>query len=281
MIPSTDPAAYLATEYRRVMRSLYSKEFEGRADFYQNRGHSTDTQITANYAVWNALSVLRASRADLRIDRVLIVGPGLDFAPRTALDDRFRPQSYQPFAVADALVSLGLSPAPSIHCIDINRRVIEFFREFPLRRPPELRISSPPGDAGYVGWFQRLGAAIGAVRATGPLEKTIHVRKSIGLATTAESLNIITGRLDKEYDLVIATNVLVYFNDPELLLATVNITSMLTPGGYLISNELRPELDQFANAVGLAPVQARTMRLASGEKAPLYDGFSIYQKPSD
>ena len=39
---------------------------------------------------------------------VVVIGPGLDLAPRTDLIDAVAPQSYQPFAVADALLALSL-----------------------------------------------------------------------------------------------------------------------------------------------------------------------------
>src|SRR5206468_11134102 len=49
----------IRSEYERVMRSLYTKEFEaGKSDlaaWYQSRGHSSDTQVEANYAVWSGL----------------------------------------------------------------------------------------------------------------------------------------------------------------------------------------------------------------------------------
>ncbi|MEO7146029.1 MAG: hypothetical protein ABI165_21250, partial [Bryobacteraceae bacterium] len=108
LLPAADPIAYLSTEYARTMQSLHAKEFGHAPGYYQSRGHSTDTSVAANYAVWTALSVLHAMDPKLKLERVLIVGPGLDFAPRTSLDDRFPPQSYQPYAIADALIGLGL-----------------------------------------------------------------------------------------------------------------------------------------------------------------------------
>ena len=68
--------------------------------------------------------------------------------------------------------------------------------------------------------------------------------------------------------------------DLEALLAIANIESMLAPGGYFIHNELRAAIDQHTAAVGLTPVQARTVRIGSGTKAPLYDAFAIYEKPA-
>ena len=133
----------LFAEYAETMRFLYRKEFSSRqvrredlatyvSSLYQTRGHSTDTQIEANYAVWVALAGLKAQSESIRLNRVLIVGPGLDFAPRTDLIDEFEPQSYQPFAIADALLGLGLADVSrlTVHCVDINERVVEHLNTF-------------------------------------------------------------------------------------------------------------------------------------------------------
>ena len=268
LVPRKDPLEYLRKEYARTMRSLYAKEFEAKPHYYESRGHSTDTQVTANYALWTALSVLKASQPGLKLQRVLIVGPGLDVAPRTGLVDRNPPQSYQPYALSQTLRDLGISETPQIECVDINDRVIRFIRDFAHR--PELRLEFPvpPGDSDYQSWARNLRL------------KLASVPRTVAEAVSAQQMNIITQRLDSKYDLVVATNVLVYFNDTELILAIANIESMLRDGGYFIHNELRPVLDQDAGAVGLAPVQARTVRIGEGTKAPLYDAFAIYQKQS-
>jgi len=95
-------------EYRRAMRFLYEKEFQHQKS-YAKRGHSTDTAVTANFAVWHGLNVLHSTNPQFAIERVLVVGPGLDLAPRTSLIEMPNPQSYQPFATLDALLGLGLA----------------------------------------------------------------------------------------------------------------------------------------------------------------------------
>lgn len=266
LLPADGRRAYLEREYSRAMRSLYAKEFEGKSHYYESRGHSTDTQITANYALWNAFSVLRRAEPGAKISRVLIVGPGLDIAPRTDLVDRYRPQSYQPYAVAIMLRQLAFAQTPQIECVDINARVIRFIREFPSRSTRKLEFAAPPGDPEYESW----------IRSMRPLLKAVP--GDIAPAITADKLNIITQRLDARFDLAIATNVLVYFNDAELLLAIANISAMLRPGGYFIHNELRPAIDRDAADCGLTGLQARTIRIGMGSKAPLYDAFAIYRK---
>lgn len=298
---------YLSTEYARSMRFLYQKEFLARAanpsekgspvaSLYQERGHSTDTQVEANFAVFMALSVLKALGAS-GMGRVLIVGPGLDFAPRTDLMDVVPPQSYQPFAVADALLGLQLAN-PSrlrIHCVDINDRVIQYLKEFPKRKVRQLTIFPGVKETAKRSWtaefqdyFQNLGRNVGREgRAEAAsslpesrLQKILLVRRDVAERISAERMNILTARYEPspQYDLVVVTNVLTYLNSTELLLALTNIYSMMKPGGYLIHNELREEVEAFGKALGLEPIQARTLRLSVGEDTPLFDGFAIHKK---
>jgi hypothetical protein len=266
LLPRGNSLEYLRKEYARAMKSLYAKEFGDKPNYYQSRGHSTDSQVTANYALWTALSVLKASRPGSKLRHVLIVGPGMDIAPRTGLVDRYPPQSYQPYAVAQILHDLNFSDTPQIECVDINDRVIRFIRNFASRADLRLDFYAPPGDQEFESWARDLKPKLAAVP------------RKVAEAISAEKLNIITQRLGPKFDLVVATNVLVYFDDSELLLAIANIESMLSAGGYLIHNELRGVIDRDAAAVGLSPVQARTVKIGEGTKAPLYDAFAIYRK---
>jgi hypothetical protein len=268
LVPRERSSEYLREQYSRAMKSLHAKEFDAKPDYYQTRGHSTDTQITANYALWTALSVLKASQPSLKLQRVLIVGPGLDIAPRTDLVDRYPPQSYQPYATAQALRDLGLAETPRIECVDINDRVLRFINAFPQRSELKLEFGLPRGEPDFEVWARNTAS------------KLASVPRNVARAITAQKLNIVTQRLESRYDLIVATNILVYLNDVEALLAIANIESMLAPAGYFIHNELRAAIDQHTAAVGLKPVQARTVRIGPGRKAPLYDAFAIYEKPA-
>lgn len=274
----------LSEEYARAMRFLYQKEFGGGerdSSLYQRRGHSSDTRIESSFPVWTALSVLKTLDASARMNRVLIVGPGQDFAPRTGLVDAYPPQSYQPFAVADALLALGLAGRDRlrIDCVDINDRVLDFFREFPKRRERRLTLLLEWNDPEYVEYFRGLGRSVGTETAI-PGGKSLLVSKELTERVAADKLNIIAERYDppRQYDLIVATNVLVYFNNTELLLALSNIHSMLAGGGILIHNELRPEVEQFSAALRFPVLQARTLRLSQGTARPLFDSFVIHRK---
>ncbi len=261
----------LSAEYARAMRFLYAKEFLHTAS-YAKRGHSTDTAITANYAVWNALSVLHASAPNVAISRVLIIGPGLDFVPRTGFVETEHSQSYQPFAVLDALLSLGFGgPDVSVQCYDINKRVVRFLQDFPDH--PKLEIFSSPGDSDYKTYFGQLGRALGQTQQTG-WRKSIEVRQSLAQSILAQRRNLLTEPGGSGFDLTIATNVLLYYEGPELTLALANIAAALKPGGYFIHNDLRPELDACTHAAGLQPVAARTIRIS----ATAFDSFALYRR---
>src|SRR5262249_19524270 len=251
------------------MRFLYAKEFAHREHVYETRGHSTDTQVEANYAVWNGLQVARGIAPEMRVRRVLIVGPGLDFAPRTTLVDAHPPQSFQPYAVADALIGLGLARRGefAIDCADINGRVIDFINHFAMgdRR---LELYSSTGDAEYARYYAKLGASTG--KRSGDV---LRVDADVARAVRAENLNVLTSRWERRYDLVVVTNVLVYFNSDELALALANIATMIAPGGWLLHNEVRPALDAIAAEAELDAVQARTVKVGSS-----FDAVAIYRK---
>jgi hypothetical protein len=67
---------------------------------------------------------------------------------------------------------------------------------------------------------------------------------------------------------VIATNILPYFDDVELALAASNIAAMLSPGGILLHNEVRPALRAIADAAGLTLEQSRLAPNARVAGAP-------------
>jgi hypothetical protein len=295
-------AEALYRDYVRVARFLYRKEFldrgaEATSELYRSRAHSSDTQIEAGFGVYSGLGTLHALDSGLRVRDVLIVGPGLDWAPRTDLIDAVPPQSYQPFAVADALLTLSLASESDlrIHSVDVNPRVVEYVRRAAGERVT-LHFFTAIGETpnrrftdDYKAYVDRLGRAIGSeatasrgVAADARYAHSIAVRPAIARAMNADVTNIITERLTTPaYDLVIATNVLTYFDDSQLALALANIGAMLRPGGHMLHNESRAWLAELAAAVGIPILQMRTVVLArpTGPPGqPLYDAVWLHQK---
>jgi hypothetical protein len=288
-------------DYVRVARFLYKKEFSSGQDaaavasLYQTRPHSTDTQVDAGFGVFTGLAVLRALEPTLRIRRALIVGPGLDVSPRTDLVDDADPQSHQSLAVADALLALALSPEDGlhVHAVDVNPRVVRVVQSL-ARGPVTWRVfpglpetSEQPFTPDYQTYLRGLGQAIGSTmddQGSVPSDRryrhAIAVRASVTRALSAERLNVITERRVDEppVDLVIATNVLPYFDDRQLVLALSNIAAMLAPGGYFLHNESRPGLSAASAAIGLPARHMRTAILGGRKERPLYDVIWIHQK---
>lgn len=303
-VRGTREAAVLG-EYLRAMRFVYRKEFVAQragadavAELYRARGLSTDTAVEAGYVVYDGLGIIRALDPARRIRRVLIVGPGLNLAPRTGLVEAGPPESYQPWAVIDALVALGLSSLEDLQVVgaDINPRVVEHLARS-RAAPPVLTLVSDIGESGsvtlsaeYRRYFAQLGTAIGAPTSTarapsaagsGHLRKTIRVGSQPAAALTAVPLDIVTERLNQgSFDLVVVTNVLPYFDDVQLMLALSNIAAMLARGGVLVHNEARPLLHQIAPTLGLPLNQSRHVVIATvrGAAAPLFDSVWIHDK---
>jgi SAM-dependent methyltransferase len=292
----------LYPDYVRVARFLYRKEFLSGGDaatvsqLYQSRAHSSDTQIEAGFGVYLGLGTARALEPALRMTSVLVVGPGLDLAPRTDLIDVVAPQSYQPFAVADALVALSLASERDlrIHSIDVNPRVVRFI-EAVAREPITLHVftgmaentTEQPFSADYRTYVRQLGRAIGdevapprAIASDRRYQHSIAVRPSFTRAMSAERLNIVSERLVDRgaFDLIVATNVLNYFDDRQLALALSNIAAMLRPGGILLHNESRAGLVETADAVGLPLLQMRTAVIGGPAERPLYDAVWLHRK---
>jgi SAM-dependent methyltransferase len=293
----------LLGEYLRAMRFLYEKEFVAQrsprpadavAQLYRARGLSTDTAVEAGYLVYIGLGIVRALDPDRRVRRVLIVGPGLDLAPRTGMLETGPPESYQPWAVIDALVSLGLSRADDLEVVgaDINPRVVDHLRRA-HEHPPALTLVSGIAEENgasfsddYREYFARLGSALGEVDADGPsaggrLHKAVRVGAPAARALRAEQLDIVTERLTAApFDLVVATNILPYFDDVELMLAMSNVARMLAPGGVLLHNEPRPGLLEVAAATGLPLEQSRQAVIATvrGAPSPLVDSVFVHRR---
>ena len=90
----------------------------------------------------------------------------------------------------------------------------------------------------------------------GHLTKTVTVSGKIAAVISAAPLDVVIEHLDvPAFDLIIATNILPYFDDVELMLAMSNVTKMLVPGGVFLHNEPRAALGPITDALGL-PVRA-------------------------
>jgi hypothetical protein len=77
--------------------------------------------------------------------------------------------------------------------------------------------------------------------AAGPVEiRGIAIRPQAVLSVTPADLNIVTERIevpeDDRFDVIIATNLLLYYDVFEQTMASANIARMLRPGGFFLTN---------------------------------------------
>ena len=227
---------------------------------FRDRGLSSDTSIPAAYAIDRALADLQAKGlvAPNSVARVAVVGPGLDFADKQEGLDIYPVQTIQPFAVLDSLMRLGLAAAGGARLVtmDINPRVTQHLESatdlarrgvpYVIQLPRDASLPWSPGLAAYWDRFgERIGrpvapvpppAAAGAVRL-----RAVEVRPAVIQAVAPSDLDIVLQRPspmsdDDRFDLVVATNVLVYYDVFEQSLALANIASLLRPGGVLLTN---------------------------------------------
>lgn len=248
------------------------------ASVFRTRGLSSDTSILSDYSVSVALEAMATQGllAPGGVVRAAVVGPGLDFTNKSDGFDFYPEQTMQPFALVDTLRRLKLAgPALRVVTFDVSERVNRHLRS--LRDRASGYVLTLPLAAGekwtpqLLAYWKAAGRSIGdEVRAARPPEsvevsvRAVRVRGDILGAVEPRDLNIVIDRPpltpDEQFDLVVATNVLVYYDVFEQALALANMASMLRPGGVLLTNTAAlptPPLDASASYLRVAHTPAR------------------------
>ena len=240
-----------------------SEEFIERSKLYRTRGLSLDTSLMPNFAIEESLKALksRGLLAAGSVRRVAVIGPGLDFADKAGGYDFYPEQTIQPFALMDSLLRVGLakSDALQLMTLDISPRVQAHLARarqrarngqgYTVQLPLDSQISWQPGALRY---WQQFGdqtgrevkpiappAGLGALKL-----RAVTIRPEVVSRISHADLNIVLQRLSQAepFDLIVATNILVYYDEFEQSLALSNIAAMLKPGGFLLSNNALLEL---------------------------------------
>jgi hypothetical protein len=233
--------------------------------FFRDRGLSSDTSIFPDVAIDQALGALKTNHLlqPNAIRRVAIIGPGLDFADKRDGYDFYPQQTLQPFAVIDSVLRLGLSPAgpPSVTTFDLSGRVNQHLGAAVERaRASQPYVLNVPRDTTahwnpeVVSYWERFGDRIGETSTSaGPtaagavVVRSVRVRPEFVRSIDVQDTNIVLQRLEPlspadRFDLIVATNVLVYYDVFDQCLALTNLARMLQPGGVLLSNTEVPLL---------------------------------------
>jgi hypothetical protein len=242
-----------------------SEEFAERSRLYRERGLSSDTSLRPDFAIAQALAEIKARGLipQASVGRVAIIGPGLDFTDKQDGYDFYPQQTVQPFAVMDSLFRLGLSSPQSLDVttLDLSPRIndhlaraarsaqrgIPYTVQLPFETAPGLKpdfITYWKAFGGLIGTEvqpARVPPAFGETRV-----RAVRVKPQYVSRVSPVDLNIVLQRLDldasEKFDLIIATNILVYYDTFEQSLALANIASMLRPSGFLLSNNGLAEL---------------------------------------
>ena len=245
-------------------------QFQARSQLFRNRGLALDTSLSPDYALEQALKALLTQKlfSPGSVRRVAIIGPGLDFVDKREGYDFYPQQTIQPFAVMDSLVRLGLSKpgALRVTAFDISSRVLNHIREararaqrgvpYTIQLPLNKRILWKEGTIAYWRSFgDHIGKTVPPVRVppevgTGVEVRAVRLPPSMVLRITPVDLNAVWQREplagDQRYDLIIATNVLIYYDPFEQALAEDNIQEMLRPGGVFLCNNALPDVPTLA-----------------------------------
>ncbi|PYR74076.1 MAG: hypothetical protein DMF87_23875 [Acidobacteria bacterium] len=238
----------------------YFRDSAPGATLFRNRGLSSDTSIYAAFAIDAALKDAAAMGVLKQgsVRRVAVIGPGLDFTDKQEGYDFYPVQTIQPFAVTDSLRARNLAAPRDFQLMtyDLNPRVNDHIAAARQRaaRGAGYTIQLPRDPAqqwerDLLGYWTRVGGKIGATvppvappPAAGRVDvRAVRIRPDVVQMITPRDLDIILQRPEPlpdsdRFDLVIATNILIYYDVFEQSLALANIARMLHSEGVLLTN---------------------------------------------
>jgi SAM-dependent methyltransferase len=232
-----------------------------RATIYKERGLSFDTSLEPDFALDSMLRQLLQKGLVARgsVRRIAVIGPGLDFADKRIGLDFYPIQTIQPFAIMESVLRLGLGQPEKVRVValDLNPSVLAHVERLAVRgnagRPYVVQLpkdSRNDWTPEMVAYWQHFGELLGSpTRPFGPpgffkgVEvRAVAIRPPLAAQVSGQDLNMVAQQLEIPpgggFDLVIATNVFVYYNFFEQALAMQNIARMMNPGGIFLVNQI-------------------------------------------
>jgi len=225
---------------------------------YKNRGLSIDTDFRPNYAIDQALAEVKRRGLLRSVKRAAIIGPGLDFTDKDSGFDYYPLQTLQPFALIDSLLRLEMSKPSDlkVNVFDISAQSLDHISQAVSRarsrQPYTLQLvldRTPPWNSGALNYWRRLGERIGSSVTPLPApaqirnvdRRAVRILPEIVTTLDPQPLNIVTQHVEaptsQKFDLIVATNILLYYDRLEQALALLNIESMLSNGGVTLLND--------------------------------------------
>ena len=240
-----------------------SSVYLARGTLFETRGLSVDTSLLPNFALEETLRAMvrKGVLAPGSMRRIAVIGPGLDFTDKRDGYDFYPLQTLQPFAVLEAVARLDLGKAEDLRvlCLDLNSAVLAHVQKlagrgragqtYNLQLPRDPKAEWSPEAVSY---WKHFGEIIGSpvkalpVPATlgGIVARSVAIRPQHAARMKAYNANIVAQTLDfppgEGFDLIVATNVLVYYDHFQQALAMANIARMLNRGGIFLANNVLP-----------------------------------------
>jgi hypothetical protein len=244
-------------------RNNQDEEFKARSAVYRERGLSSDTSLKPNFAIEKAIKELKEKGLLNIVQRVAIVGPGLDFTDKDQGYDFYPPQSIQPFAVIDSLLKLKLAVNAKLK-IDtydlspkVNSHIAGFAERFKKNQTYQIQLpllSETNWSGDFVNYWSSFGNFVGKQTAPISVPSNLKELKLRAVQINSEYLskikpfdtNIVVQSpqlLERDkYDLIIGTNIFVYYGEFEKALIMKNVEKMLRKGGIFLSNDALTEI---------------------------------------
>jgi hypothetical protein len=237
--------------------------FLTRGTLFANRGLSVDTSLLPNFALEETLRAMLAKHAISpgSVRRIAIIGPGLDFTDKRDGYDFYPLQTLQPFAVLEAVARLGLGKAEdvTVATLDLNPAVNAHVSAAAKKaRAGQPYVIQLPRDAqadwnpAAVAYWRHFGELLDEPRKPLPVPaalrdvtvRAVAIRPKFLASLQPFDLDIVLQTMDlaasDRFDLVIATNVLVYYDRLQQGLAMASIGHMMNPGGIFLANNVLP-----------------------------------------
>jgi hypothetical protein len=286
------------TAFREKLKTAGKAE---ESQMYSDRGISLDSNLWPDYALDRTFQEMLES-GKLKpgsVRRIAIVGPGLDFANKENGNDFYPPQTIQPFAVIDSLVRLGISeparlemftldisPSVNVH-LQRARKNASQGKVYHVQLPWNSSVPfSREYLASFTKYWEKLGDQIGepAKPAAVPQAlareiniRAVSIRPQVVTRITPIDMNIVFERLPfsdsgQQFDLIIGTNIFIYYGALEQSLARANVSTMLRPGGYLLTNDL------LADRVPSKLVPAQTTTVIASPDPLIKEQIFCYQR---
>ena len=248
--------------YREKLKSAHqasdpNEELFVWSTLFDQRGLSVDTSLLPNYALEDTLRAMmrKGALAPGRIHNIAVIGPGLDFADKRDGYDFYPLQTIQPFAVMEAVARLDLGKLDGLRLVTldlnpaVNAHVERAARKGRAGEPYVVELPlSGTGDwtPQATGYWDHFGDLIGSPTRSLPAPKGVRaravaVRPRLAAAIEPLDLDIVAQVADNAgFDLVVATNILVYYDRLQQVLAMNAIARMMSPGGVFLSNTVLP-----------------------------------------